>query len=225
MNYLTHGFQFLDQPMFLAGTAVPDWLRVSDPRVRVRPKLTEAVAGAHSSDPEFQELCHGILRHHADDDRFHSSVVFQQVSEDLAKSFRKIMRDRYDHRPGLLGHIVAELLLDNELARRNPGLLHGYYAALDTVDSVWIHTAVNRIVRRPAGSLAHFIDVFREVRFLYDYADNSTLWHRLNQVLQRAKLSPLPEDVFPIFDDARDLLQQRGTELLESISTPEVFRS
>ena len=200
MNYLAHGYRFLDHPLFLAGTAIPDWLRIADPRVRVRAKLTEAVLAASDSDPECHELCRGILRHHADDDRFHASVVFQQISEHLARSFRGMMPDRYDHRPGLLGHIVAELLLDNELARRNPGLLPGYYAALDTVDSTSIQTVVNRIVRRPVESLADFIDVFRQVRFLYDYADNRQLRHRLNQVMQRTKLPTLSDDVFPVFD-------------------------
>ena len=38
MNYFAHGRTFIDDPYFLAGTAVPDWLCVVDRRVRARSK-------------------------------------------------------------------------------------------------------------------------------------------------------------------------------------------
>ena len=214
MNYLAHGYRFLDQPIFLAGTAVPDWLRVSDPRVRARAKLTAATL-ENSDDEPFQQLCRGILQHHADDDLFHASIVFQQISEQLATSFRLIMPDCYDHRPGILGHIVTELLLDNELARRDPTLLPRYYKALDFIESEWIQSAVNRIVRKPAYELSRFVDIFCDVQFLYDYAANSQLLYRLNQVFGRAQLEPLNEKVFGVFDEARELLRVRSMDLLE----------
>jgi len=73
------------------------------------------------------------MQHHADDDAFHSSVEFQDLCESLFVLFRRLMPDRYDHRPGLLGHIVTELLLDNELARRDPTLLPRYYETLEAI--------------------------------------------------------------------------------------------
>jgi hypothetical protein len=36
VNYFAHGRRFIDDPYFLAGTAVPDWLNVVDRQVRVR---------------------------------------------------------------------------------------------------------------------------------------------------------------------------------------------
>jgi hypothetical protein len=41
MNYLAHALPFLDDPYFVAGTAVPDWLMVADRRVRMRPRYVE----------------------------------------------------------------------------------------------------------------------------------------------------------------------------------------
>ena len=41
MNYFAHGYAFVDDPWFLAGTAVPDWLNVSDRGVRVRERQAE----------------------------------------------------------------------------------------------------------------------------------------------------------------------------------------
>jgi len=215
MNYLAHGYRFLDDPLYVAGTAIPDWLRVAAPRIRARARLVEA-AMADSSDDEHLRLCRGMMQHHSDDDMFHTSVVFQQMCEELALLFRRLMPDRYDHRPGLLGHIVTELLLDSELARRDSTLLPRYYRTLDMVDSDWVQQVVNTIVYKPAIRLAEFINIFREIEFLYDYADNGRLMMRLNQVLGRAKLEPIRQEVFPVFDHGRRMLQDRVGELLES---------
>ena len=215
MNYLAHGYQFLDDPLFVAGTAVPDWLRVAAPRVRARARIVEATI-EDGADGPYRRLCRGILRHHADDEVFHASIVFQDLCENLARRFRKQMPDPYDHRPGLLGHIVTELLLDNEMARRDPTLLPRYYQALKSVDSSWVQESVNSIVYRPVDRLSEFIDVFREIEFLYDYADNDRLMRRLNQVMGRAGLTILEPDVFPVFEHGRQMLKQRADALLES---------
>lgn len=216
MNYLAHGFRFLHDPLFVAGTAVPDWLRVAAPRIRARARRVEA-AMESSSDELFLRLCRGIMQHHEDDDAFHASVVFQSVCEDLAVRFRELMPDPYDHRPGLLGHIMAELLLDNELARRDPRLLSRYYESLESLDADWLQESVNRIVERPAERLGEFIDIFRRIEFLYDYADNERLMLRLNQVIQRTQLEPLTPEVFPVMDAGRDMLENHTSRLLESI--------
>ena len=46
MNYFAHALPFLDQPYFVAGTAVPDWLSVVDRQVRVRRRHAEPLANA-----------------------------------------------------------------------------------------------------------------------------------------------------------------------------------
>lgn len=216
MNYLAHGYRFLDDPLFVAGTAVPDWLRVAAPRIRARERLVRAATG-NSQDEQFLRLCRGIIQHHEDDHVFHSSVVFQHLCEEQSRLFRKLMPDPYDHRPGLLGHIVTELLLDNELARRDPSLLDRYYSALDSVDADWVQQAVNSIVYRPADRLAEFITIFQDIRFLYDYASNDRLMMRLNQVIQRAGLDPMDSDVFPAMDAGRQMLQKHTDDLLNSV--------
>ena len=215
MNYLAHGFRFLDDSLYVAGTAVPDWLRVAAPRIRARARLVQAKIDDGVDEHDFR-LCHGIMQHHSDDDVFHASIVFQDLCEDLAVRFRQLMPDRYDHRPGLLGHIITELLLDNEMARRDPTLLPRYYETLESVDASWVQDSVNGIVYRPADRLAEFIDIFCDIKFLYDYADNDRLMMRLNQVIKRAQLTELDPTVFPVFDYGRQLLEQRADDLLES---------
>ena len=88
MNYFAHGFRFLDDPYFLAGTAVPDWLSVVDRRVRVRPR--EAEAAAAGDDDILARVARGVARHHADDARFHTTAAFAELS----LTFTAAIRDR-----------------------------------------------------------------------------------------------------------------------------------
>ena len=121
MNYLAHGFRFLDSPLMVAGTAVPDWLSVVDRRVRVRSRRIHEQLD--SLDADLRTIAEGMLQHLHDDDLFHRSVRFVMLESELSSRFRRIMPDRFDHRPPLLGHIVIELLLDDFIAQQMPEVL------------------------------------------------------------------------------------------------------
>lgn len=217
MNYLAHGYRFLDDPLFLAGTAVPDWLCVSDRPTRVRARFIHA--SRMSLTDSRQRVADGILRHLEDDDLFHRSAVFADVEADLSARFRALMPDAFDHRPGFLGHVLTELLLDAWLTENDPQLLNQYYAALNEVDAEFIQQTVNQVAKRPAERLVMFIDRFRTLQFLYDYLDDDRLLSRLNQVLRRVTLPPLDDSHRPVVADARRLLRRHGDALLQGVES------
>lgn len=216
MNYLAHGFRFLDSPLMVAGTAVPDWLSVADRRVRVRSRRIHERMGELTEDHRM--IAEGMLQHLHDDDLFHRSVRFIMLESELSGRFRRIMPDRFDHRPPLLGHIVIELLLDDFIARQIPEVLDDYYTALSQVSAEQIQEVVNLVAARSTNELAGFVQVFRSSQFLYDYSDDSMLLRRLNQVMQRVTLQALNADCLPVLRDARRLLSQHGEELLEAVA-------
>jgi hypothetical protein len=215
MNYLAHGYRFLDRPLYVAGTAVPDWLSVADRRTRVRTRLILAAIPGLSGDE--QTLAEGMLQHLEDDDRFHRSPVFMMLESEIGARFRTIMTDPFDHRPGFLGHILTELLLDAVIAERQPEILRHYYQALQDVCPLSIQRTVNCVSARPTERLAGFVAQFREVEFLYDYLDDERLLHRLNQVLRRVKLQPVDEQAIPFVRDSRSLLRRYGEDLLQPV--------
>lgn len=218
MNYLAHGYRFLHTPAFVAGTAVPDWLCVVDRRVRVRSRrlLVELSVAAPDAD---QQLVAGMLQHLQDDDTFHRNPVFLMLESEVGLRFRRQMPDPFDHRPGFLGHIVTELLLDAFLAEGQPELLADYYSVLTDMDAQHIQSVVNRVATRPTELLAVFVNRFREARFLYDYLNNNTLLARLNQVLSRVKLPQIDEQCLSVLRDARVLLRDHGGQLLQDMET------
>ncbi|TWT33120.1 hypothetical protein [Blastopirellula retiformator] len=212
MNYFAHGRLFLDRPYFLAGTAVPDWLNVVDRKMRARSK--GALPLCEAEPPETAEVARGIVQHHKDDDWFHRTKAFGELSWRFTVWIRDQVGADDGLRPSFLGHILVELLLDAELTQRNPVLLSAYYDALAKVEPTKVETAVNAIATRTSDRLAWFIERFLEVRFLEDYADDEKLTLRLNQVLQRVKLPALPGSFAPLIPTMRAEVAQRYDDLL-----------
>ena len=214
MNYFAHALPFLEgDPYFVAGTAVPDWMSVADRPVRVREKLAVPVIAAST--------CHlttavgsGAIQHLRDDDWFHRTQGFTEVTSQLAGLFRSALPTDESPRCGFLGHIVTELLLDDCLIAKFPGLLDRYYELLAGVDAVRIESVVNQIARGKTDRLQRFIPLFLRERFLYDYADNVRLLHRLNAVLNRVKLSVLPTSISDLLSEMRMIVQRRTFDLL-----------
>ena len=212
MNYFAHGLRFIDRPWFLAGTAVPDWLSVADRKVRMRAaKVQPFVDGSGSPAAE---LAAGILQHLEDDRWFHQTPAFFETTGALTRLFRELLGPEDGFRPGFLGHITTELLLDAVLINRDPHRLDAYYAALHRIDPTRVEQSVSSMAREASTRLATFVSLFRDVQFLRDYRDPQRLLFRLNQVMQRVKLRPLPARTTKLLEAAHTIVDERADELL-----------
>ena len=214
MNYFAHALPFLDDdPYFLAGTAVPDWMAVADRPVRVRAKLAAPLAET-TLDPLVRQVATGTLQHLHDDDWFHATRGFVEITSQLSRMFRKCLGPDDPMRCGFLGHIVTELILDAALIERRPQQLDRYYERLQEIEPHIVESSVNQMARGATERLKHLIPLFIRERFLYDYATDETLLARLNAVLRRVKLTQLPDAVLAVLAAARQLVQQRIRDLL-----------
>jgi hypothetical protein len=212
MNYFAHGRHYIDDPYFLAGTAVPDWLNVVDRRVRVRSR--QAQPHCTASDPQVARVAAGIVQHHRDDDWFHGTRAFAELSLELCRRLRDQLPPDESFRPHFLGHILVEILLDAALIVEEPERLTAYYAALEQIDAPAVEAAVNDMSPRPVSNLGTFIGLFSRERFLWDYLDDGKLLMRLNQVMRRVGLSLLPRNVTVVLIEARRLVSEKKDELL-----------
>ena len=124
---------FVDDPWFLAGTAVPDWLNVSDRGVRVRPRKprrgstmpTRAWRRWPAASPSIMPTTPGSTT--------------RPRSPNCVGSFTARLRDVLapddGMRPAFSGHILVEILLD--AAADRPAIrqrLERYYAAPWPID-------------------------------------------------------------------------------------------
>lgn len=210
MNYLAHGYRFVDDPYFVAGTALPDWMSVLDRRNRARSQAAEAWVDA--SEPHVAAFARGVMQHHEDDRWFHQTEVFARLSTTFAVELRGLVLQ--GHQAGFLGHIAVELLLDSVLIEDVPERLEAYYNALSQLDPEQVQAAANRLLPRPVERLSLLVPRFIAERFLADYVDDSLLWRRLNHVMRRVGLEPLPPTVIDWLASARQRVRASATSLL-----------
>ena len=212
MNYFAHGFRYTDRPYFLVGTAVPDLLSVADRRVRMRPRYVEAyrngVAYPHA------DIAAGVLQHLNDDQLFHNTRAFIEVSGQLTRLFREQLQSDKAVRPSFLGHIVTEILLDGVLIASQPAKLDDYYAAFQSVDPQLVEDTVNQMAKVKTNQLAAFLQLFYQEQFLRDYLVPEQLRLRLNQVLRRVKLNQLPVGINEVIQQGWEIVSSRKEDLL-----------
>lgn len=220
MNYFAHARLLLHDPYQLAGVALPDWLKVCDRRLRVRSR--QAAPFLDSPDPRMASLAAGIVRHHRDDGWFHATLAFQRGNVEMTALLRNALPDDGGFRLGFLGHILIELLLDAHLIEQQPERLAAYYEALAEVDGAWVQHAVGQMAARPPSGLAELIPGFCQARFLFDYLEDGKLCFRLNQVMWRVGLPPLPASLREVLPEARRYVAARVAELLAEPEDAEV---
>jgi hypothetical protein len=219
VNYFAHGRHFTGDPYFLAGTAVPDWLSVVDRRVRVRLKAAQQFDAG--DDRRTEAVARGIVQHMIDDDWFHRTRAFVELTSQLTAEARAVLDDDDGLRPQLLGHILVEILLDAALIAADPAALDAYYRALESIDPQLVEATVNRISSRRTDKLALMIEHFTQLRILSDYLDNEKLFARLNQVMHRVGLAELPRAFLAVLPKSRQSVARRAAELLAGESTTE----
>jgi hypothetical protein len=212
MNYFAHALPFLDRPYFVAGTAVPDWLSVIDRKMRVRSQAAQTLV-AHE-DQRVAEVAAGIVQHHLDDRWFHQTRAFAELNLQLTAAVRRVLPDDDGFRPSFLGHILVEILLDAALIASHRHQLDAYHAALQSVDPHLVGTVVNQLATRPSDIWPVFIPHFCAERFLYDDEADAKLLGRLNRVMRRVHLPPLPDQFLTILPAARQSVAQRRQDLL-----------
>lgn len=206
MNYLAHAHAFLEfqHPQTgwqVAGTSLPDWLRVVDKKARLRPDVLDAV---HiDDDVRFEALRDGARRHHDDDLRFHADHAFDVVASDLAARLRALDAGL---RASTLGHVLVEMLLDATLMAARPGLIERYYDVIDDLDEAHIAAFARRATGRPLEHAEHLIDRFRRSRFLLAYQHDDGLLECLVGVCRRAGLQPPPPSSLTLIATARQEL-------------------
>jgi hypothetical protein len=212
MNFLSHAIPYLDDPLLAVSTGVPDWLSVVDRKIRAREKLAKAYL--ESEDIELRRVAGGVIRHIEDDRWFHGTQAFVETNMQLAVQLRDLLPGDSGFRPTFVAHILIEICLDALWIRDDSSIADDYYSTLRSIPPTTIERCVNAITGKPTDQLAVVIERFCDVRFLYDYLDDDKLLMRLNQVMKRVRLEPLPVQVRDWLPEANKLVESRRRQLL-----------
>lgn len=221
MNFLCHAIPYFQDPLKAVCTGIPDWMSAVDRKIRARRKM--AVVHLQSPDPVLRSVASGIVQHIDDDRWFHGTEAFVKTNLELAVQLRDLLPEDTGFRPMFVGHILIEMLLDAGWIRRDRKIAENYYRTLREIDANQVQSSVNLITGKPTDRLAHVIGRFTEVEFLYDYLDPTALLMRLNQVMKRVRLQPLPKDLLPWLVAADKLVESRRERLLTPDGSPSPF--
>ncbi len=210
MNYLAHAVAVLDDPWLVAGTSLPDWLRVVDKRARVRPAALRALELPRGS-PQAR-LRDGALRHHDDDLRFHTLPVFGALSDEAVHAIRALSDDPR-LRATTLGHIAVEMLLDACIEERRPGSIARYYDALDALDDAHLAACARAFTARPLEGFETLAVRFRRARFLESYGTDEGVVGALAGVCRRAGLASPPPGTAAVVGALRPRVRDAAGDL------------
>ncbi len=203
---------YLDDPLVAVATGVPDWMSVVDRKVRVRGKI--AAGFVDDADATISRVARGVL-HHIDDDRwFHGTEAFVTTNMELAVQLRDRLPGDDGFRPTFVGHIVIEMLLDALAIRDDRSIAEKYYAAVAGVDAGEVQRAVVAISGKPVTKLASVIARYVDAAFLYDYLTPEGMLFRVNQVMNRVGLNPLPAETTVWLAETSKLVESRRIRLL-----------
>ena len=212
MNCLAHAIDYFDEPWFLIGTGMPDWLSMADRKVRLRPKHLDSI-GDDVGQPAVL-MAQGIRQHWADDEWFHRTVAFHEVTSQVGILFRDAYGSADRFRSGFVGHIATEMLIDGVLSERHPEALDRYYAVVESVDAAEVESIINSYGAKQTDRIRRFLDLYLAEQFLRDYSDDDRLLYRLNRVLNRVRLEQLPDGAAEQVATARLIVRHRCDELL-----------
>lgn len=213
MNFLCHALPYLDQPVVAVCTGVPDFLSVIDRKIRARGRM--ATPFLHSEDPITRDVAAGILAHIRDDHWFHGGETFVRMNLEFAVELRDRLPGDAGFRPTFVGHILIEMLLDANYLLEAPSLVDRYYHLFSEVPIASIQRSINQITGKPSNQIASTLGRFAETKFLYDYASDESLLVRLNQVMKRVGLAPLPPAVGDWLPQARSRVRANHHRLLQ----------
>lgn len=213
MNSFAHVLPFLDQGNhFAVGCVLPDWLAAADRRCRVRKR--RAVEFIRHPDPLLADLASGLVQHIDDDRRFHTGQRFTELNAIFAVELREVLVGDPGFRPGFLGHILIELLLDAFLNQQYPEKLPQFFQMVAECDPDVIQQAVNQMATRTTDRLPPYWSVFLREKYLLDYNRDDRLMMRINHVLRRVRLSPVGGEIFPWLPFARERVYSSAAALL-----------
>ena len=124
-------------------------------------------------------------------------------------------------RPSLIAHVLIEMFLDWHLETRYPGTMEEFYNVVQQIVPEQVQNAVNLFATRKTEKLVPAIGFFLKERYVFDYETDAGARYRMNRVLERLKLAPIPEEADSWMSKFRQKVVTNANELLAGYRWPD----
>lgn len=201
MNFLSHyHFYKNGDPYFNTGLVMPDMVRTFC-KVHLKPQK-------NFIRPALSALNKGCIVHLEADKKFHNSVTFQKICDQLA-----IMLDAEAGWPRkwFLNHLLTEILIDRVLMDRHENLCSDFYTQLQNTDQSQLTLFLKLSGIPNYQNFASGFERFVNLKFISDYEHNEKIILALNRVYMRLGIN------YEWTEQDKDLLKAQIPQFLKFI--------
>lgn len=186
MNYLSHFYvdHIPDNHYYNAALILPDitkrWVKT----------FKQPAPSSQFSESQFQLLA-GCLKHYRSDQQFHASSFFEHYQDTINRALKKVPFSNAVHRKWFIAHILTELLIDRQLVNLHPTVVDAFYHSLSEVKMEELLPFLTFYGMAETADFVTFFNHFREVKYIYYYADNNKFLYSLNRIMMRVGIAEL----------------------------------
>lgn len=173
MNFLSHYFHELpcDNSYFICGVILPDILSNFSKRIghkiRVNPNKILTV-----ENDEIMSIGKGIKQHYFVDKFFHESDYFKTNTAIIDEKIQQLDFDAIERRRFAFSHVLLEMMMDRCLLIQDNSIADSLYRQLDKINPEVLQEFLNTNSNYPHHEATiHHFDQFRNLKFIYHYAD------------------------------------------------------
>lgn len=169
------------------------------------------------------QLLAGCKRHYQSDKIFHTSAFFEKYFSILNQMLKDVSFSPHFNRKWFIAHILFELLIDRTFVKKYPELVDGFYNDLNIITDEELMPFLHFYGMVNTSQFSDFLNHFREVQYIYQYADNNKFLYSLSRIMMRVGMSELGQDdgqkLLNIILQLEETLFAKPEELLVELKT------
>lgn len=184
MNFLSHHHldSRYEDSLFNFGLLLPDLVGALNKKIRIK-RLLDCTYNA-----EGRQILAGVNQHLRRDEDFHHSVFFNKVTKEIKGVLPAYGFGVRPYRPFFISHLLSELFLDRYFLKAYPASADALYADLDALEVSQIEVFLSQAGQQHnIQPFITFLEKFRELRFIYGYAQPESIIYSLNRIFERVR--------------------------------------
>lgn len=172
------------------GVVLPDFIKNAHKDYNLYPLKTRHL---FQKNPQQLSILKGWEKHIDVDQRFHSSVFFQQKTNEL----KQLILPACEHspvKPFFLAHIGLELTLDHLLTVNGQININTFYDQLIRANKTALNDFLQSCSLNDTSVFFNFLNSFISSRYLFSYQKIENITYALNRICMRLWSNPFTDE-------------------------------
>jgi acyl carrier protein phosphodiesterase len=192
MNFLSHFYFERNNPdeNMVLGVVLPDFVKNAHKDYNLYPLK---IRHLFEKEPQQLSILKGWKKHIDVDQLFHSSVFFQQKTNELKQLILPACENS-PVKPFFLAHIGLELTLDHLLAINGQININTFYDQLTRANKTALNDFLQSCSLTDTSVFFNFLNNFISSRYLFSYQKMENITYALNRICMRLWSNPFTDE-------------------------------